>query len=69
LIISFPGKIKAGSVDDRLISSIDFGPTVLSLAGIPVPAHMQGIPFLGDQSEHPGMLFLLPATGLMNRMI
>jgi len=53
LIISFPGKLKQGSVDDRLISSIDFGPTVLSLAGIPVPAHMQGIPFLGDQAGSP----------------
>ena len=49
LIIKYPGKYKAGTVDDRLISSIDFGPTVLSLAGVPVPAHMQGIPFLGDQ--------------------
>jgi arylsulfatase A-like enzyme len=52
LIIRFPGKTKAGTVDDRLISSIDFGPTVLSLAGIQVPAHMQGIPFLGHQEGH-----------------
>jgi hypothetical protein len=52
LIIKFPGKSKP-AVDNRLISSIDFGPTVLSLAGIPVPAHMQGIPFLGDQIGEP----------------
>jgi len=50
LIIKFPDKWNAGTKDDRLISSIDFGPTVLSLAGIPVPAHMQGIPFLGKQT-------------------
>lgn len=49
LIIRFPGDKNAGTVDRRLISSIDFGPSVLSLAGVPVPAHMQGIPFLGDQ--------------------
>lgn len=49
LIIKFPGKQKA-TVDERLISSIDFGPTVLSLAGVPVPAHMQGRPFLGKQA-------------------
>jgi len=49
LIIKWPGNKNAGTVDDRLISSIDFGPTVLSLAGIPVPSHMQGIPFLGSQ--------------------
>jgi arylsulfatase A-like enzyme len=53
LIIKLPGKPKAGTVDDRLISSIDLGPTVLSLAGIPVPAHMQGIPFLGGQAGSP----------------
>lgn len=53
LIIKWPDKSDAGKVDDRLISSIDFGPTVLSLAGIPVPAHMQGIPFLGAQQGEP----------------
>jgi len=53
LIIKYPDKTKAGTVDDRLISSIDFGPTVLSLAGITVPAHMHGIPFLGDQAGTP----------------
>lgn len=53
LIIRWTGIFKPGSVDDRLISSIDFGPTVLSLAGIPVPAHMQGIPFLGPQTGKP----------------
>lgn len=53
LIIKFPGNANAGKVDDRLISSIDLGPTVLSLAGIPVPAHMQGRPFLGNQNTAP----------------
>jgi arylsulfatase A-like enzyme len=53
LIIKFPGKQKAGTVDGRLLSSIDLGPTVLSLAGVPVPAHMQGIPFLGNQTGAP----------------
>ena len=50
LIIKFPGNANAGTVNDRMISSIDFGPTVLSLAGVPVPAHFQGIPFLGTQT-------------------
>ncbi|HQH40733.1 MAG TPA: sulfatase, partial [Bacteroidales bacterium] len=53
LIIRWPGKLKPGTIDDRLISSIDFGPTVLSIAGVPVPSHMQGIPFLGDQTGAP----------------
>jgi arylsulfatase A-like enzyme len=53
LIIKWPDKRDAGSTDDRLISSIDLGPTVLSLAGVPVPAHMHGIPFLGKQAAQP----------------
>ena len=53
LIIKWPDKSKAGTVEDRLISSIDFGPSVLSLAGVPVPAHIQGIPFLGRQAGTP----------------
>jgi arylsulfatase A-like enzyme len=53
LIIKFPGNMNAGTVNSKLISSIDFGPTVLSLAGIPVPAHMQGRPFLGDYAGEP----------------
>jgi N-sulfoglucosamine sulfohydrolase len=53
LVIKWTGHIKPGTVVERLISSIDFGPTVLSMAGIPVPVHMQGIPFLGDQAGNP----------------
>jgi len=53
LIIKWPGNIKAGTVNKQLISSIDLGPTVLSLAGIKVPVHMQGKPFLGNQAVEP----------------
>lgn len=53
LIIRWPGILKPGFVDDRLISSIDFGSTVLSMAGVEVPVHMQGVPFLGDQTGKP----------------
>jgi len=51
LIIKFPDRMNAGTVDERLISSIDLGPTVLSLAGVPVPAHMEGRAFLGNQAQ------------------
>ena len=53
LIIRWPGSIKPGEVNDQMISSIDFGPTVLSLANVPKPYHMQGIPFLGKQAGTP----------------
>ena len=48
LIVRWPGNIEPGSVTDRLVSFADFAPTVLSLAGVPVPEHMQGGAFLGD---------------------
>jgi arylsulfatase A-like enzyme len=46
------GVMAPGSIDDRMINLIDLGPTVLNLAGIARPEHMQGQPFLGpDQAE------------------
>ena len=47
LIVRWPRMIAPGSVADDLVSLMDLGPTVLTLAGVPVPAHMQGRPFLG----------------------
>lgn len=47
LVIKFPGGNGAGTMDHRLISSIDFAPTVLSLAGIKPPAYLNGQAFLG----------------------
>ena len=49
LVIRWPGVLEPGSTVDDLVSFIDFGPTVLSLAGVAVPAHMQGLPFLGGR--------------------
>jgi arylsulfatase A-like enzyme len=51
LVVRWPGQVEGGSVSDRLVSTVDLGPTALSLAGIPVPRHMQGSPFLGDQEK------------------
>jgi arylsulfatase A-like enzyme len=59
LIIRFPEKYKhlapaaPGSTTDRLVSFVDFAPTVLSLAGIKVPKIMQGVPLLGPQAGKP----------------
>ncbi len=35
-----------GGRTDELVSFVDFAPTVLSLAGVSIPSHMQGRPFL-----------------------
>lgn len=53
LIVRWPGELVPGTVDDRLVSFIDLAPTVLSLAGVPVPRHMQGQVFLGDRQAPP----------------
>jgi len=48
-----PGQGAANTVDDRLVSSIDFGPTVLNLASVTVPGYMQGRAFLGRRLPEP----------------
>jgi len=53
LIVRFPDGEGAASSTDELVSFVDFAPTVLSLAGVPVPAHMQGQAFLGTQRAAP----------------
>jgi len=48
LLVRWPGAIAPGSVVDDLVSLMDLGPTVLALAGVPIPEHMQGRPFLAS---------------------
>lgn len=52
-IVRWPGQIEPGTSTDRLVSFVDFGPTALSIAGVTVPGHMQGIPFLGTFTRSP----------------
>lgn len=59
LVVRVPQKYRVGDqskpglLDDRLISSIDFGPTVMNLVGVKVPDYMQGRPFLGPNLPEP----------------
>jgi len=59
LVVRIPEKLRAegqarpGTVSDELVSFIDLGPTVLNLAGLPVPEYMQGRPFLGPRLPPP----------------
>lgn len=41
--------LEAGTKTDELVSFVDFGPTLLSLAGVEIPETMQGQAFLGKQ--------------------
>jgi len=47
MIIRWPGKLKATTVCDDLISTIDISATVLKMAGIEPPENMDGRIFLG----------------------
>lgn len=59
LIVRFPQRWRhlaptpPGQTTDRLVSFVDFGPTVLSLAQIRPPDVMQGRPFLGRYASRP----------------
>jgi len=44
---------KPGEKNDNLVSFVDYAPTVLSLAGVEIPDHMQGNTFLGDNISDP----------------
>ncbi len=66
LIVFIPEKFKhlrsadykSGGKTDRLVSFVDFGPTVLSLAGVQPPKYQQGSAFLGKFEAAPKkMLF------------
>lgn len=41
-IAAWPGSIPAGTADQHIASLVDVAPTLLSLAGRPIPAHMPG---------------------------
>jgi arylsulfatase A-like enzyme len=42
-LVRFPGRVPAGGRSDALQSLVDLAPTFLSVAGLPVPGHMQGL--------------------------
>ena len=50
-IVKYPSGKSAGTVNNDLISSIDFAPSMLSIAGINPPEYLQGKAFLGSYSD------------------
>jgi len=51
MIIRYPDEWRAGETDDRLISFVDFAPTLLSMAGIEPPDYLQGYAFEGEYRQ------------------
>ncbi len=46
LVVRWPGIAKPGTVESRIVSNLDFAETILELAGVDVPADMQGRSFV-----------------------
>jgi arylsulfatase A-like enzyme len=42
LMVRYPPRIPTGTVRDEMVLDIDLAPTLLDLAGLPVPVHMEG---------------------------
>ena len=42
LVMKYPGKIEAGSVNEDMVLNLDFAPTFIDYAGVPVPEEIQG---------------------------
>ena len=42
LLVRWPGNTKPGSVSDKMVMNLDFAETFLDIAGVKVPADMQG---------------------------
>ena len=58
LLVRWPGRIAPGTVREDPVGFVDFAPTLLALAGAPIPAHLQGRVFLGgDAAPAPEYLF------------
>ena len=59
LVVYFPEKYRGlapappGSAVDRLVGFVDIGPSVLSLVGLDIPEHVQGVPLLGPKAGQP----------------
>lgn len=56
LLIRYPDGYSAGEIDDRLVSLMDLGPTVMSLLGIKPPQHLDGRAFAGKYEQAPRKL-------------
>ena len=74
LIIRFPEKYahfapaQPGATTDRIVTFVDFAPTILSLADVAPPPWMQGRPFLGKFTT-PGSQYAFSFRGRMDERL
>lgn len=66
LIVRYPDRAMAGTWNDELISFVDMAPTLLSLADVKIPSHMQGQAFLGNQKAKVPRAYIYAARDRMD---
>ena len=42
MMLSYPGRVKPGTTSDEMVLNLDIAPTLLEIAGLPIPTEMQG---------------------------
>ena len=65
LLVRWPGRLQGGTSTKRMVSLMDLGPTVLSMAGVVPPKHMHAKAFLG-QHEAPARKYIYAARDRMD---
>jgi arylsulfatase A-like enzyme len=46
MMVRYPGKVKPGTSAEEMVLNLDMAPTLLDIAGLPVPSDMQGMSVL-----------------------
>ena len=62
MIIRFPNQYRSGEIDDRLISFVDFAPTLISMANISIPKYYQGQAFEGKYKSNEQRKYIYAAA-------
>jgi arylsulfatase A-like enzyme len=62
MIIRYPNQLRAGEIDDRLISFVDFAPTLLSMVSISTPEYHQGQVFEGKYKSNKQRQYIYAAA-------
>jgi N-sulfoglucosamine sulfohydrolase len=53
MVVRWPGRLEDGATSDRIVSTMDLGPTVLSACNVEIPLHLHGRAFLGGAADTP----------------
>lgn len=69
MIIRFPHQQQAGTIDTQLLSFVDFKPTLLSIANIPIPSGLDGIAWLGAQKNKQSRNYIHAASDRFDREV